>query len=74
MDILGATLAVLWSPHQDVFHVETVNEMQDENMMIYLTSKKGDFIVMGFAEDRKDADRIIKMLRETKEKVAAKQT
>jgi len=45
-----AKYAVLWSPHQNAFGIETVDEMLKTNLSIFADGGKGDFIVLGFAE------------------------
>lgn len=50
--------AVLWSPHQNAFHVESVGEMLKTNMHIFLHQEKGDFVVLAFAESHEKAAEI----------------
>lgn len=49
------TWVVLWSPHQECFHIETLGEMLRTNMRIYAEGRKGDYILLGFAESSKEA-------------------
>lgn len=47
---------VLWSPHQNVFHVQTVSEMIRQNRIIFKQQRTGgDYIVLGFARTQKEA-------------------
>ena len=47
--------AILWSPHQDTVHSQTVAEMLRENKANFENHKLGDFIVMGFEETEEAA-------------------
>lgn len=50
--------AVLWSPHQNAFQVETVQEMLEKNIAVFVEQDKGDFVVLGIANSRQEADQI----------------
>ena len=47
--------AVLWSPHQGAFHVETVEAMLETNRKILKHGDKGDYIVLDFALTKEEA-------------------
>jgi hypothetical protein len=53
--ILPTTLVVLWSPHQNAFSIETVDDMLKANLAVFLDGNKGDFILLGFAETLSNA-------------------
>ena len=48
--------AVLWSPKQDAFHIQTISDMINKNREILINEQDGDFIVLSFAKTRADAD------------------
>jgi len=54
--------AILWSPRQDVFHIETVQAMLETNRRIHMNRKAGDFIVLGFAKTRDEATELANTL------------
>lgn len=58
------TWVVLWSPHQECFHIETLGEMFRTNMRIYAEGLKGDYIFLGFAESSKQASEFIDQIKE----------
>lgn len=58
------TWVVLWSPHQECFHIETLGEMLRTNMRIYAEGLKGDYIFLGFAESSKQASEFIDKIKD----------
>jgi len=58
--------AVLWSPRQDGFHVETLDEMFRTNARIFLERNLGDYILMSIAKTRDEAQRDLESLREAR--------
>ncbi len=48
--------AVLWSPTQDAFHIQTISDMIDKNREILINKQDGDFIVLKFTKTRAEAD------------------
>lgn len=55
--------AVLWSPHQNAFHVESVGEMLETNRRIFIEQEKGDFVVLAFTESHEKAAEIRKVFQ-----------
>lgn len=68
--IPGDGFVVLWSPDQNQFHVETINEMLESNIRIYLQQKRVGYIVLSFADSAEEAHQIIEMFEESRAKVA----
>jgi hypothetical protein len=58
----GNAFAILWSPQQDAFHVETVEAMLEANRRIYAHRKGGDFIALGFAATHEEATEVVNTL------------
>ena len=56
---------VLWSPHQNQFHVETINQMLTKNMNIFSRQSLGDYIVLGFEHSHEDASESCRRLRKS---------
>lgn len=59
--------AVLWSPHQDGFHIETFEEMFQTNVRIFLERNLGDYILMSVAKTHDEAAEHVRLLRESRE-------
>jgi len=56
MEFNSNSYVVLWSPHQNVFHVQTVSEMIRQNRFVFNQQRTGgDYIVLGFARTREEA-------------------
>ena len=56
MEFNSDSYVVLWSPHQNVFHVQTVSEMIRQNRFVFNQQRPGgDYIVLGFSKTKKEA-------------------
>ena len=59
MEFNSDSYVVLWSPHQKTFHVQTVSEMIRQNRIVFgRQCAGGDFIVLGFAGTKEEAQDI----------------
>ena len=56
--------AVLWSPHQEVFHIQKFGEMLEENRNIFTNKTKGDYILLGLEETQEEANANLARLKE----------
>jgi hypothetical protein len=59
--------AVLWSPHQNSFQVETVGDMLETNLRIFLNQQAGDFVVLAFADDHEEAKSLCKSFQKVRD-------
>lgn len=63
LDFNQDSFVVTWSPSQDAVDVATVGEMLSTNLAIFANGRKGDFVVLGFAETREEAGELARMLQ-----------
>ena len=59
---------VLWSPHQNLFHVQTVQEMIEDNRVVFEYDRKGDYIVLDIVETHDEATHLTRKLIEIRNK------
>lgn len=55
MPISTASFAMLWSPHQNAFSIETVGDMLANNLAVFANERKGDYIVLGSFDSLEEA-------------------
>ncbi len=56
MEFSSKSFAVLWSPSQMVFHIQTISEMIKINRDVLEKLNDSDFIVLAIYNSRSDAD------------------
>lgn len=59
--------AVLWSPSQNTFHIETIRRMLDVNRRAFNSKSKADYIVMEIADSYEEAGKACSKLKSKRE-------
>lgn len=58
------TWAVEWSEEQKAFHIQTLSAMLARNARAFIEKRQNDFVCIGVAETREDANEIVEKFKQ----------